>query len=1045
MAALGGLVLVLVLVLGLLVSAHCEVRPRDPEVEQEEVGLGGGGGGAAFPPHLQRLPPGATEPPPLGGRGSEPTRTGNWCAFVQKRVVTMAVACGTEKYTIKSQSPCPSGSLDCQLVMYKLSLRPVYRQKQQIFSALLWRCCPGHGGENCQDTVAEDPGSSALIGGSEMRTQLHAPGVATPTGVAGFRAALRYDGEGQEEAQPPPGVGGLSTEQVRPRISTISGVQNHQVDPNSEQSDHLSVSDQDLAGYRDNQHNSTRNQAHGRQEPRLPVADELEAPAALPLPHMMALLLSQLQPVLEGFNRSLEHLTRQVGSLSHDVSHLKGLQQAEPPHASEPGAEAARRLEVKLNEALGDIREVRRLMDTQRTDMEARLHSQHAMLHHNLTSATADVDVKLKRHQKLLQVSGRIDPPPHQKHGSPPGAEAPAPPPRQPRVPDRSALWEAVERLDNMVVNNTVKVGGLMEDTEGTAGDVQQLRQKVKELETQVNQTARTSRILFMETGLEVEASREAVLRRVGELGGNLSQQLQEMDVDVDYLYAVLYKQNASAGCGCAGLEAAVARLQGGVANVTELANENRLSLEEAGPWGVAGEWEPAVDVLQRGLQEVTESLASERARTGTLDRDLSRLRTGLADASGLKEANRKLEEDMQRLSGSFNSLLKDAIRHSDVLELLLGEEVLEFLEWPVQDQEAHSIPALKEQLELLQEHGQRMPSVMSNSPERRHGDHGDHGGGEEVPPADQPASSPHLLADDWPPGSARRRSAKGVPVRERQLLRPQGRHTGPGGDGSDLWNLEKRVEQLGLKVLRLQEKHSNTSETEAPPGGREAKLQAEVTWLKRGLEEHLRVFKNVFSNADVLAGSDATLELDKLWQLVKNKDGRKEKRRGGGGVGGGGGGGGGTGRGRGRSHRNRRGSSGVPPLLTGQSEAPLLFAARSPLTVSDGAIRFAASTQAGRFYSDTGTFRAPANGIYLFVVTLDLEPGPAHLLLRRGSGGASASVREQEGAAEGGPVTGTSLLQLREGEGVSLELKGGVRAESEDNLFVVLLLHQTT
>lgn len=112
------------------------------------------------------------------------------------------------------------------------------------------------------------------------------------------------------------------------------------------------------------------------------------------------------------------------------------------------------------------------------------------------------------------------------------------------------------------------------------------------------------------------------------------------------------------------------------------------------------------------------ESLASEQTRTGTLDRGLAQLsgslRLGLADISGLKEADGKLEGEMQRLSGSFNSLLKDAIRHSDVLELLLGEEVLEFLEWPVQDQEAHSIPALKEQ---LRRHNRSIASLLGNRP----------------------------------------------------------------------------------------------------------------------------------------------------------------------------------------------------------------------------------------------------------------------------------------------------------------------------------------
>lgn len=161
-------------------------------------------------------------------------------------------------------------------------------------------------------------------------------------------------------------------------------------------------------------------------------------------------------------------------------------------------------------------------------------------------------------------------------------------------------------------------------------------------------------------------------------------------------------------------------------------------------------------------------------------------------------------------------------------------------------------------------------------------------GGGEEVPSADQPSS--------WLPGSVRRSSV--APVREHQLLiHPGGRQ---GGDGGDLWKLEKTVEELKLKLLRLEEKTFNSSSVSAA-------LQAEVTWLRRGLEEHLKMFKNVFSNADVLARSDATLELNKLWQLVRKKD----KKRGGGGEASGGGG-----------HRRSRRSAGEFLL---QSVLPLL------------------------------------------------------------------------------------------------------------------------
>ena len=127
-----------------------------------------------------------------------------------------------------------------------------------------------------------------------------------------------------------------------------------------------------------------------------------QAPAALPIPYMMALVLSQLQPVLEGFNRSLEQLSRQVEDLAHDVARLKsGRREAEPEEAAEE------HLDAKLDEAFQHISEVRRQMEGQRVETNNRLQSQHAMLHYNLTSFKADVDMKLKRQQKLLQVSGQ--------------------------------------------------------------------------------------------------------------------------------------------------------------------------------------------------------------------------------------------------------------------------------------------------------------------------------------------------------------------------------------------------------------------------------------------------------------------------------------------------------------------------------------------------------------------------------------------------------------------------------------------------------------
>ncbi|KAK1905136.1 Multimerin-2 [Dissostichus eleginoides] len=1057
----------LVLVLGLLVSAHCEVRARDPEDAEEQGGRGGGrgrggggGGGGVYPPFIERLLPGVTETPPLGDGGNYPARTGNWCAFVQKRVVSTAVVCGTEKYTIQSQSPCPSRTPDCHLIMYKLSSRPLYRQKQQIVSALLWRCCPGHGGPDCEVTdpdAQQDSGRSALIGGSEpVRTELHAPGV-----QARLQQQRSDPNREQNDYQEPPVHHNHQDHQKHQDHRENQNHQDHQKHQdhrenhnhqdhqkhqdhrenqnhqdhqkhqdhreNQNHQDHQKHQDhrenhnhqdhqkkeeyqhhqdnrenekdkdlQDLYDKQDQQTNSTTppplgqdqdyqkqdehqnhqedsdnqkvqdfqdlyeqqeqqtdsttpppldpdqnhtspptvdpNYLNHHREPEhfRPVVDEVDAPST---PQIVALVLSQLQPLLQGFNHSLELLTRQVGDLARDVAQLKSLplgdeMLAEP--LDNPGLDEA--TEQRLEDRLEDhIREVQRQLEDQRSHMEHKLHSQHAIWLYNLTHFKTDIDVKLKQNQKMLQVSLQSS--------------------------DTAALWEAVERLDNMVVNNTVK------DVEAASGGIQQLWRKNKHLETLINQTARDGQVKFMMTGLEVEAARETVLRRVGEMEGNLSLQgarLQENNADVDYLFEVYNKQNATTGCDCTGLQDAVRRLERGVANVTELANENRVALEEEGDVGAGSE------ALQRGLQQVKESMSSEQIHSRALEVNVTRIRSLLTDTqtevSALQEEDGRLDEEQQRLSASFKSLLTDAIRHSDVLELLLGEEVMEFLEWPVQDQEAHSIPFLKEQLRVLQE----------------------------------------------------QLGGRSKPARERQQLLLQ-----PGGDGGDLWKLEQRVEELGLKLLSLQE------ERETPPAGVEAKLQAEVQWLRRGLEEHLKVFKNVFSNADVLMSSDASLQLDQLWHLLKEKQGRKERKRGG-------------------HERSRREDSVVAPGPSSLLGASLLIVAGSPRNVSSVLV-FETSLNRDQVYSDSGVFTAPLSGVYLFSLTLDLRPGPTQVMLRRGgAGGVPMSLRRRGGRTEG-PVTGAVVLPLRRGEEVRLEIKEGSLRESRDTVFNVLLLHQTT
>ncbi|XP_056147879.1 multimerin-2-like isoform X4 [Lampris incognitus] len=1070
----------LLLILGLLVSAHCEVRARDPEVEQEEEERGTGSldqqaqtgaFGALIPPNHRHLPhvhrPEAqggqkrqenpverhnTVAPPLGDGGNYPARTGNWCAFVHRREVTMAVACGTEKYNIKSQSPCPNGTPNCQLVMYKLSTRPVYRQKVRVFTALLWRCCPGHAGENCEDIVpgsqVSDSANSSLIGRYEQKgSKLH------PSGLQYQRSDLdqeqndhyasislpndsTHNNHSQTDSahrQHLPPHGPAHPHEPPPRSEDLHGLQYQRSDLDQEQNDHYAS----ISLPNDSTHNnhSQTDSAHRQHLPPHGPAHPHEPPprsedlhgveggrmSALPLPDMMALFMSHLQPLLDHFNGTLQQLSRQVEELSRDVAQLRSEEQEDEEKELLEGR-VQERIDAKLGKRFPVVKD--------------ELHSQHAMLHYNLTSFRTEVDMKLKQSQELLQVSlqvvnaslseMRLTQEQLNEELQKRREEENVPHPSSPLLPPNNpAVWVVMERLDSMVVNNTVKVSGLLEDLKTNSENMEELSQGFGALREQIVQTGRNSQIQFMETGLEVEAAKEAVLSQVGELAGNLSQQsqrLQELDVDVDYLYTALYKTSNSSGqCNCNAQKAQISWLEEAVANVTQLAHDNHLEVHganeaaAAGRLGEVGDWEPLVETLQLGLQQVKESLVFEQARSRLLDHSLTRLNGSLAgsmeDLLSLQEDNLRLREEMRHLSSSFASLLKDAVRHSEVLEVLLGEEVLEFMEWLPSEQEAHSVPVLKEQIRHLQQ----QLSQHSHSIAKLLGDGGSNHGEREEEAADQPSSS---RLSDWLSSSLMR---SGGPARQHQLLQPEGRGVATRyADGGHLWSLEKTVEELRVKVHRLEEQPCcNSSSRE------EVALQAEVQRLRRGVEGHLRLFKSIFSNAEHLERADATLDLQQLWALLRKEEGRREKRR----------------KGATEAPRSKRNTDGRPG---GAKDILLLLLASLHSVQPEGLLLFEASVNRERVYTETGTFTAPADGVYLFLLSLDLRLGRAHVVMkRRKEEGSSLLLQEEVMAA--GPVTGWCLLLLRKGEEVAIWLSEGGLTPSQNNILAMLLLHHTT
>nr|XP_015203270.1 PREDICTED: multimerin-2 isoform X1 [Lepisosteus oculatus] len=998
---------ILLLVLGPFL-VHSDLRARDPGIEDEPDEVMGKGTWDNFPStrfglhHHTRThghhsnTAGPRDPtavrldtaPPTGETGGthHPARIGNWCTFVTWRMVTVAVSCGTEKYTIKAQSPCPISSPGCQLVMYKLSTRPLYKEEQKAVSFLEWRCCPGHGGHECEDTVPD------VTHASHPRDQ-----------TTGSKLPDIDDAR-------IPGV------QEAPQMTG---------DPNSEQNDvQLPITQlQDV--HRPQRENSTViDSSHHNKTVPVGVSPVSPSPpdwlGMLPLPQLTALLMAQLQPILDGFNSSLQRLSQDMAELRQERGGAGGF-------------------ESKLEESFNQIDQLREQLRSSQDILEQQRHSQQALLHYNLTTMKMDTDAKIKRSQKTLQVNlqalnasiAEVKREQESLGQEPEGKEV---------EPD---VWEAIRELNQTVVENTEVVSNLQEDQELSEVNMKDLQRGFRSLKDQFEETVKDLRVMFMETGLIVAEAKQDVLNRVNELAQNCTEyenQLESMESDIDYLFVQIYK-NTSQGCDCARLQTEISALEHNLKHITNLAKEKNVALEEDGEMQEVwrAKWSSLVEDLQQGLQQVQHSVAFEQDRSRSLLLNISQLHVTFRkihqELTSLQETDNQRVSETKRLSSSFGSLLKDAVRHTDVLELLLGMEVLEFIKKPPQDTDKYSFPALHAKLREMQEEIQSQNlSLLTLKKMLESKEQGD-------PGADTGAE----LADQTTRGLARRSGDHRPSDLPESPMRDR-----PDDSGSDPWALEKLVQVLGGRVSTLEKQQClsccDCAENTAPTG-KVGELQAAVDSLRGHLKDHVQVFHSIFRNAEGLAASNSTLDLDRLWGLVKRKE-KKRKR----------------GRHQEREeedpHRGHRGGRAPlirskkdaalepPGILRPVPESPVMFlAGTQDGTNQAGAVLFERVVlNRGQAYSPrTGVFWVPADGVYLFVVTVDFGVGASLGHLKKGDVVVATLHQNQKRPA--GPMTRVCLLELALGEQVNFELvQGSVENNHQvDNTFGGFLLFRTT
>lgn len=126
----------------------------------------------------------------------------------------------------------------------------------------------------------------------------------------------------------------------------------------------------------------------------------MDSSSLLAVHQIVAAVMTQLQPVLDGFNHTLDTLSREVEGLSIDLKNLRHEQDSmsKTRHAHEEKCEKA--LEANFKQ----IQKIWTELDSQQKQIEQTAHLQQEHLLHNMTGLKDKFDHYINRSHEEIQV-----------------------------------------------------------------------------------------------------------------------------------------------------------------------------------------------------------------------------------------------------------------------------------------------------------------------------------------------------------------------------------------------------------------------------------------------------------------------------------------------------------------------------------------------------------------------------------------------------------------------------------------------------------------
>ncbi|NXI49485.1 MMRN2 protein, partial [Chloroceryle aenea] len=903
-------------------------------------------------------------------------QNGNWCSFVQSRLVTYIEACMKEKYIVNSQQPCANGAPDCQKIMYRTALKPVYQVKQKVLKSLQWKCCPGFIGKDCEQ---RDP-NFILVPGNQT--------------------------EGWEEEEY---SNHLSTSVDSREMLEV--IQNHEALLDDLQSDiHQAVSNLgDLQRLFENNVTSMVlevNQSNSDLQERL-LQQVL-------FPHVENFLRKHLKPMWASFNRSLQNLSNMVRNLSHDVEvNRKSIERfQENTVPKKEFQELGTKFESKVQENSVKVDQVKR-------DLENQLEMHQASIHYNLNVIKADTDTKLKKFHKIQQshflaLNNSIANMKQEQNNLENKLET-----LKKNLtelshhgPKDENTQLTIRQINDILAGHAKQLKELYMESDVAFQNIAVLERWFKELKKNLSKyRPEDFTITLMEKSLLTEENRAAMERQVSEINSTLSI-LQE-----NYSDLLRYMEE----CNCQRISSDSDILEEDFNNITSSLEGTQSNLKDMKHLESVFR-----DLLRNEIEELSSAFPSIYQSLNLRQEENRQLQSQVMafseDMGFLKKKDEEIHQHIKYLNSSFGSLLGDAMRHEAALEALLGEELMEVLFEEDPGTLISSVFQLQESLrrisDKLQEQNVTLESLTKrfNLLERGR------------------QNTYDAVTSKHPKEETQTSSTLDEVNSQRSIVEHEPNYEAAKDDFldssayNDIMTLKNDIKHLSLAIKRHESRSgmnlccNHTIANVIEPLNISVEiLSSDLATIRQKLEEHLLIFKTLFGSNEEFIASNVSLDLRKIQSMLtrqvrrhqKGQDKQRDKKKP-------------------EKHRENMqiisGRNTVQEELLEKDSLVAFHVGFSEGKDKEKTLRFNETylNYGNSYFPEHGYFKAPHRGVYLFVISAEFSSGPALGQLSFSRGYKRTLSSNQRKTPNGNTMTTFAIAEMEKGEKVCFELLQG-------------------